>query len=455
MKHTGIAASILLALASLGSAQEVVPGRVDGNERVLLDTTCDAAEWANAARTRVSDSSELLALQDPASVYLCVTLPPDSYGTMDLYVVGADGGEPFNLHASAQVGERRKAAGVWPDWTFGNHRLWYSPPVAATGASVVDSRARMTFGPVAGREVAIDRRKLGVGPWRFMAEIRALGTDKRGTLTFPATGKADDTTTWATLRLDDTESRAVVAEATVMRVPSPALGEPRIVWISVPSECTAAKKCPTLYVLDAHALFPLATSYIAVMKLMNRMDPLVVVGIPSWSQAGRARDFIPVPGVTDTERERLADAKGAERFGAFLAKDLVPFVEVRFPVTAERTLAGHSLAGLYAVHSLGSADTFANLIAVSPTLGWAEEGALRAFLDRLKEPRTGKRRLFASVAGGDSPAYHTAFTRLSNSVPRAKASWLKHRFERYSDDDHVTTVAPALQDALRWLYPKN
>jgi predicted alpha/beta superfamily hydrolase len=457
MKVLRLAAICFIALrgATTLVAQDVTPGRVDSAEGVLIDARCDDREWGGAARTPLTETSALLVMHDETSVYLCATLPPESYGTMDLYVMGQGDAFPVNLHASAQVGERRKTADGWPEWTFGNHRSWYSPPVAVTGAQVVDGRARMTFSNVGGREVAIEKRKFGASPWRFMIEIRALGTEKRGSLRFPSTGNPDDASTWSTLRFDNVETWAVTTEAKVLDVFSPSLGETRSVWVSAPPECTNQKRCPVLYVLDAHALFPIATSYGAVMTRMGRLPPLVVVGLPSSSQAGRARDFIPTPGVTESERERVTDARGSARFGDFLGKELAPLIESRFPVSNERTLAGHSLAGLYAVHSLAKADTFDNLIALSPSLGWGAEATLRDLLDGLKAKKERPRRLYASVAGGDTPPYHVAFDRLSNSVARAKAGWLKHRFKRYSEEDHVTTVAPALQDALKWLYQKN
>lgn len=109
----------------------------------------------------MAPGGELWSLEDPSTLYPCVTLPSERYGTMDLYVLAAGAPAPVNLHASAQVGERTKAANGWPEWTFGNHEGWYSPPVAVTGASVVDGRARMTFSNTAGREVSILKSKFG------------------------------------------------------------------------------------------------------------------------------------------------------------------------------------------------------------------------------------------------------------------------------------------------------
>lgn len=103
-------------------------------------------------------------MQDATHVYLCVTLPAESYGTMDLFVAAPGAATPTNLHASAQVGEREKSPAGWPEWSFGNNRGWYSPPVAVTALSVVDGRVRLMFAIIAAREVAIEKAKFGPGP---------------------------------------------------------------------------------------------------------------------------------------------------------------------------------------------------------------------------------------------------------------------------------------------------
>ena len=164
---------------------------------LLLDGRCDGLEWRDASRTRLRDSMELLLQQNESQVMLCATLPPDSYGTMDLYVASQTVPLPINLHASAQVGERQRAVSGWPEWAFGNQRGWYSPPVALSKAAVVDGKAQLTFGIVLAREVVIEKDKFGRGPWRVMLELRALGADKRGTLHYPPSASADDTATWA------------------------------------------------------------------------------------------------------------------------------------------------------------------------------------------------------------------------------------------------------------------
>lgn len=446
------ASTLLLTTLAVGSApvHEISPGRLRPEARILLDTRCGDVEWSGAARVPIAPGSELWALEDSSTLYLCVTLPPESYGTMDLYVLAVGAGAPVNLHASAQVGERTKAEGAWPEWRFGNHEGWYSPPVAVTGASVVDGRARMTFSNTAGREVAVLKSKFGPGPWRFRLEVRALGADKRGSLRFPEGASNDDPSTWAVARLAPPAAAGTPGGADVVPVTSSSSGETRPVWLHTPAECSRSKPCDVLLVLDAHALFPLAVSYSQVMRMMGRMEPLVVAGIPSASQAGRARDFIPTPGLTPSELQRGAEAGTAARFAEFIAKDVLPAIERAAPVSTRRVIAGHSLAGLFAVHVLAATDTFEGHIAISPTLGWGGEKTLDELIARLKAKDAPPRRLYASVAN-DTPAYLKAFTRLEKALGSAPG-WLRHRARRYTDEDHVTTVAPALQDGMKWMY---
>jgi hypothetical protein len=167
---------------------------------VLLDAKCDAAEYANAARHDIGGGVTLRARHDADYVYLCLMLPAQSLGTMDLFLQPVSGGPMYNLHISAQVGERIFAGGAWPDWTFGNERAWYGPPVAFRGmARRPDGTARPDFSESEAREVQLTRARFGNGPWKVRLEVRALGPDKRGEVVFPAGSTDTNSKAWATL----------------------------------------------------------------------------------------------------------------------------------------------------------------------------------------------------------------------------------------------------------------
>lgn len=249
------------------------------------------------------------------------------------------------------------------------------------------------------------------------------------------------------------------ATASVPAVPSPpggeaiviqstALGEARTVWTRAPQACRQESACDLLVVLDGHALFPLATAYADVMLTMGRMRPLVIVGVPSASPAGRVRDF--TSAVNDDDRARYPQAGGAARFLDFLQREVVPAIAGRYRLSGRSALAGHSLAGLFVVESLATAAGFADYVAISPTLGWNREQALNALAPALGRAGSPKR-FFVSVAN-DAPAYLSAFARLERDLAAAKPAWLQAELMRLANEDHVTTVGPALLAAMKWLY---
>lgn len=294
------------------------------------------------------------------------------------------------------------------------------------------------------REVAIDKATFGDGPWRFFLEIRALGADKSGTLRYPSAAIEGDVSSWA--RLDIATPAATPSNATVLTIASKALNESRVVWIDAAAECHVQRRCDTLYVLDAHALFPLATAYATVMKQMGRMPPLIIVGVPSRSQEDRVRNF--TDGANADEQRRFPQAGGAAPFTTFLLDELAPAIAYRYAVSSRRVLAGHSLAGLYAASLVAAATGFEGVIAISPTLGWNDQQTTSAIDDRLTPASvSGRRQFYMSVSEGDTEVYLRSFDRLRRLVEAKPVPWLQSAFERVAGEDHVTTISPALNAA--------
>lgn len=168
---------------------------------ILLDAHCDEEAWRSATRTAIGQGAALLSMADAESVYICVTLPPESLGTMDLFIQSRDGVQT-NLHVSAQTGERTRGVEGWPEWQgFNNYRGWYGPPVAFSGVSRSDAGVRPTFAHSVAREVQINRARFGAGPWRVMLQVHSLGADGAGAVTWPTYGDIDRPSTWETFRL--------------------------------------------------------------------------------------------------------------------------------------------------------------------------------------------------------------------------------------------------------------
>jgi predicted alpha/beta superfamily hydrolase len=240
------------------------------------------------------------------------------------------------------------------------------------------------------------------------------------------------------------------AGAVVISIESKALGERRDVWVDAPAGCAAPAACDTLYVLDGHALFPVATAYASVMHSMGRLRPIIIVGIPSLSMDDRIRNF--TTSASEAERKRYPNAGGASAFAAFLRQEVAPAIGARFKPGPGRYLAGHSLAGLFAVDALTRGD-FDGAIAISPTLGW-HDGAIVPGVERWLKGISGPRRIYVSVSDGDTDVYRSQFARLEGIVQSAAAGRLQATFLKRAGEDHVTTFAPALQQAILSFFPK-
>ena len=140
------------------------PGdRVTAVVNPLLDGRCGDSEWTGAARTPLGSGVTLLAQDNGAAVLLCLLLPPGSLGTYDLYLEAGDG-TLYNLHSSAQNGERVFAGGAWPEqWHWRNNKGWFGPPVPFAGFDAEpDGSQSVAFAPQESRELEIRKARFGL-----------------------------------------------------------------------------------------------------------------------------------------------------------------------------------------------------------------------------------------------------------------------------------------------------
>jgi hypothetical protein len=188
--------SWLLVAAAAGAEPLTSPS----GRSILLDNRCDPDEWQDAARRDLGEGVVLRFKHDAHHAYLCLTLPPESLGAIDLYLQSDAAQRPWNLHASAQLGEKQRGADGWPpDWTWGNERGWYSPAVPFRGLQSGEHGSHVAFGDIAAREIQLSRVRFGPGPWRLMFELHALGPARSRELRFPAAASIDASADWQEL----------------------------------------------------------------------------------------------------------------------------------------------------------------------------------------------------------------------------------------------------------------
>lgn len=245
-----------------------------------------------------------------------------------------------------------------------------------------------------------------------------------------------------------------------------ATGHVRRIFVQVPEQPAPNGGHPTLYVLDANAVFVMAAQIARNMGNRPpglRPDPLMIVGIgypteSSMDQQARKRDYTPPPATEP-------GTGGAEEFLDFIQKQLQPALRAAWPTDASRqTLFGHSLGGLLAVHALATRTRmFTRYAAASPSLWWnggrtlqTVEGWLaRAPAEAADRPQVQLRvgALERAARSHDPQRAAKASERLMNEhaetlAARLSAGRIPVDFKEFPGLDHGGVIMPALTDAI-------
>ncbi len=233
-------------------------------------------------------------------------------------------------------------------------------------------------------------------------------------------------------------------------IKSTELGEEREIWVGLPPGYAAGRdRYQVMYVLDADGLFQPATAYAYYLPLGGSMPQIIVVGIRSKSVADRTMIFTPPAADPATARPGTG---GADRFLAFLTKEVRPLVDRQYRTHPFAALAGHSMAGLFAVYAMAKEPrSFDAYFAFSPTLGWNGGSVVSRYGESLVGERTAGRLLYISAAV--EPQFPQGPTNeLTKMLAERAGSSLRFKFARFDGEDHFTTVPPAMWDAMRWIY---
>ena len=149
-------------------------------------------------------------------------------------------------------------------------------------------------------------------------------------------------------------------------------------------------------------------------------------------------------------------AGGADDNLRFIADELLPWIDARYPTVPTRILVGHSLGGLFALYAMGTRpDLFRVVVALSPPIWW-NDGALSSDLAARIAGDTVRARTLFLASGGLEPAIDTVTSSFAARLQRIRDSvgGGHLRFERkwYPRDIHEMVTLPGLVDGLRMAF---
>jgi predicted alpha/beta superfamily hydrolase len=248
------------------------------------------------------------------------------------------------------------------------------------------------------------------------------------------------------------------------------LNETRKIYVQLPASYSPEKnqKYPVVFILDGEMFLP------TVCDVQNYYSggftpEMVLVGISN--DKNRIRDLT-TSTITTNYGMPFNDKNGeADKYLKFIEKELIPFIETKYPVTNFRTLVGHSYGGLFTIFTLLKYPyLFANYLAIDPSLDWDNQKLLNEAQGILTTQKYENKSLFMSLSGQlhmqnsqitidnvmQDTTDFTLFTRsniaFSNMVKLNAKNGLSFEWKFYPSDLHGTIPFPSIMDGLISLF---
>lgn len=231
---------------------------------------------------------------------------------------------------------------------------------------------------------------------------------------------------------------------TTLSFHSEVLGEEKAILVSLPEGYeSSSKRYPVIYLLDAQELFMFryAHGLISYLTVSEEIPEVILVGVASED---RDRDMTPPS----------EDGEGrADNFLDFFRRELHVFIDQQYRTEPYKVLIGHSLGGLFALHTLFNApDTFNAYIGVSPAV-WLDNGSVwDEMRGNLSTSKSFKNSLFTSLTPDENGRMREIYDEFVETLTEARFTGLGFETAYFPDEDHGSTVIPGMRQGLQSIY---
>lgn len=234
------------------------------------------------------------------------------------------------------------------------------------------------------------------------------------------------------------------------------------------------KKYPTVYLLDGNWYFGTAREVTRSMSFCGGIPEVIVVGIgypasESLSESLkefwrlRARDDTPVTDKKweEKEKEKMSldtiETGGAGAFLQFIKTELIPDLASNYRIErSNQVLAGHSLGGLFALHTLfHESELFQGYIVSSPYLELGDKHIFSTERDYAENNAVLAAKLFMSVGEEEENMNSwmvSNLIRFSTILRSRDFDELMVTNRIFPNLNHCEVMFPALQLGLKWIF---
>ena len=247
--------------------------------------------------------------------------------------------------------------------------------------------------------------------------------------------------------------------------------EYRKFWVKFPDNYNpnSSVKYPVVYLLDGFSLRE-NLEEIYDNYWGHYLPHMILIGISN--KTNRIRDLTTSQIKMRRGQAMNKETGGAENFTQSIEKELIPYIDNKYPTTAYRTLIGHSYAGLFTVNMLvNHKHLFQNYIAIDPSLDWDHQKLLKEAKEKLSLESYKGKSLYVSLAAEqlhmwneeitmenimDDASEFTLFARsiidFSTFATSQKQNGLNFSWKVYNEDLHGTVPLPTMRDGLIFLF---
>ena len=252
-------------------------------------------------------------------------------------------------------------------------------------------------------------------------------------------------------RIAQAQTKPVVIGETI-QLDSGALKESRTLFIAKPAGYdSGTERYPVLYLLDGEEYFRFTASIAEFLGAKDRIPKMLVVGIASGEARRRTRDLTP-PSNSASDNRFTPGNGGADRFLAFLIRELIPYVDRTYRTRPYRLLAGHSFGGLFGLYTLVTKpDLFSGYILADPSLYWNDQGVVAQAESFFSHTESLQADLYlASTELSDKVSSEVG--RLSAALTKSAPAGFRWKFDWMPQENHMSIPLPAIYRGLESIF---
>ncbi len=254
------------------------------------------------------------------------------------------------------------------------------------------------------------------------------------------------------------------------RIESEIVGDVFEIWVDFP-EGHSLEKDPLPVLIYTDANLPTSRKLNPLVKEMReegQLPPMILVGIAHQDSflKKRNRDFIQGRRLVNGEWQSKSKNIGkARNFYAFLVQELIPDLQVRYAVSGNWSLMGHSLGGSAALYFMLQPDSpFRNYLAISPSVWLYRRNLLKIAKCFLNQGGEIQGNVFLSAGSLEAfnlilfstKAYHRFLRKVQSNTVDLEGNDQMNAIMNVKMDvfpwrNHFTSVKPGIRNGLAWL----